>query len=621
MARIHLLGDDIINKIAAGEVIDRPASIVKELVENAIDASSDAITIELLDGGCKQIIIRDNGCGMPPEDARLAITRHATSKISSADDLFAIHSLGFRGEALAAIASVSKLSLSTFAEGEHHSGGITLSWHGGQLVEEKTWFAPSVGTVIAIEDIFYNIPVRAKFLKSPLGEFAQCFELIQAFALAHPRISFQLLHNGKTKLATFAERKRGQDDEQSLFPQPAQVNARIAQVWGEELASRLLPIVESNQFGTVQGFISPPGFEKQTAKNIVFIVNGRYVKDKVLRFGMQRGYHSHLLKGAYPQLLCFINCDPSLIDVNVHPAKTELRFQYPAEVQALLARAIRQGLRAAQWAGSDEPAPPAPEAGIPFLPSYLSSASPRPLEEKFPRLAVKPTEKPKVEFSPKFRAEGPALFVPHAPATAEIIPWASMQRIGSLFNCYVILEAQGRVLVVDQHAFHERILYERYSNDPALIKDQQPLIIPELIKLEAHALAELQNCRAELADHGFIFRLLESEEEGGVPAEEGWLEIQGVPLVVAGRDLERLFRDLLSGAQEHPLENHHRLVHHILATLACHSAVRAGEELSNTDWLALLAAAEKVDFYHNCPHGRRVFKWFSRREVEAWFDR
>jgi DNA mismatch repair protein MutL len=614
MTHIHMLSDDIINKIAAGEVIERPASIVKELVENAIDAASDAITIELLDGGCKQIIVKDNGIGMGPADVHTAIKRHATSKIAEADDLFAIHTMGFRGEALAAIAGVSMFSLSSMPRGETEPGS-SLRWRGGLLEEERSWRAPTSGTVICVEDLFYNLPVRQKFLKSPLAEFAHILELVQALALAHPDISFQLSNNGKSKLDTFAQRSR---EETSAYSEQV-LRARTAEVWGPDFATQSLYISEGNQYGTLTALISPPGLEKQTSRNTVFIVNGRFVKDKILRYGLQRGYHSHLLKGSYPQILCFLQCDPALIDVNVHPAKTELRFQYPSEVQGLLARAIRNGLRSASWTQPVVQASPRIDEELPEINQDAEvTPSNTPEDRSYSSSASKPF------FTP--RPFSPATFdldLPTPPAwknsrqplkSAMVsIRWDTLQLMGSLFSCYVFLQNDEHVLVVDQHAFHERILYERFSHDPYLTKSRQPMMIAELVQTDIHGIAMLQRNEATLREHGFDFSL----------QEEGWVEVRGVPTVVAGRDVQKLFTDLTKGgnSEEHAADQHQRQLHHLLATLACHSAVKAGEELGHTEWQALLAAAGQVDFYHNCPHGRRVFKWFSRREVEAWFDR
>lgn len=621
MASIHVLHDDIINKIAAGEVIDRPASMVKELVENAIDAASDAITIELLEGGSKQVIVRDNGQGMSPEDAHLAIKRHATSKIATADDLFAISTMGFRGEALAAIASISKFTLTTYVASTQT--GISLQWHAGELHVENPWYGPQAGTTITVDEVFYNIPVRAKFLKSPLAEYAQCYELVQAFALAHPEISFQLLHNGKIKLTTFAQKSPSSI---TGFAQ-APVRDRISEVWGKELATKLLHVHEENQFGTLHAFISPPGLEKPSSKNMVFIVNGRYVKDKVLRYGLQRGYHSHLLKGSYPQILCFLTCDPALIDVNVHPAKTELRFQYPGEVQGLLARAIRQTLRQGQWASfaaeSRGPASRAAEDETEVIPTEISfdpetlgldvpSQHQQSHGARAPQMgwSARSTPLPTKTWEP---TNPPPVAAPAAPAAAPVIAWDSLQALGSAFGCYLLFEGEDRILAVDQHAFHERILYERLSSDPSLLKAQQPLIIPEVLSLEAREIADLQHHHQELSSLGFEFTI----------ADERFVELHAVPLVVAGKNLQRVLADLLSfdPTQITSVDHHRDIVHHCLSTLACHAAIRAGETLSPTDWRALLAEAGRVDFYHNCPHGRRVFKWFSRREVEAWFDR
>jgi DNA mismatch repair protein MutL len=344
MGRVHLLEDAVINKIAAGEVVERPASVVKELVENAIDAQATAIRIELEEGGRRKIVVTDDGYGMSEEDARLAIVRHATSKISAVEDLYSVDSMGFRGEALASIASVSQFSLMT-RQGQD-SVGTRIQTDGSIDLSVTPWHGPR-GTTMAVESLFFNIPVREKFLKSPASEFAHCHELIQNIALARPEVSFTLLHNGKEYLS--APRVCEREELQGSILTEKTVRRRAAQILSQEVVDELLYVTESNQYGEVEALISPPGVEKPTGKHIATFVNRRVVKDKTLRFGIMRGYSSHLLTGKYPRVLAFMTIDPSLYDVNVHPTKEELRFQYPTEVQGLISLAIRGRIRHGDW--------------------------------------------------------------------------------------------------------------------------------------------------------------------------------------------------------------------------------------------------------------------------------
>ncbi|RZA20290.1 MAG: DNA mismatch repair endonuclease MutL, partial [Proteobacteria bacterium] len=359
MARVHLLDDELINKIAAGEVVERPASVVKELVENAIDAGAQHIRVSLKDGGRQLIEVSDDGGGLSPEDAVLALKRHTTSKLRTADDLFAVSTMGFRGEALASISSVSRFTLQSMsrelAEGirVHHEDGRTTNtpWQG------------TFGTSVTVKDLFYNVPARKTFMKTSAAEFAVCHEYIQALALAMPERGFRLLHNDKEMFSVgplpVAEGwARG---EQAL-------RLRAQAILGEEITGKLVYVQHVDRHAKVEGLISPPGLDKASAKHIFTFVNHRWVKDKVLRNGVLRGYHSHILRGKFPVALMYLDVEASLVDVNVHPAKTELRFQYGSEVASAVAMAIRDGLRQGAWSSAS----PNPSAA--FSASYSPAA-------------------------------------------------------------------------------------------------------------------------------------------------------------------------------------------------------------------------------------------------------
>ncbi|RYZ58598.1 MAG: DNA mismatch repair endonuclease MutL, partial [Proteobacteria bacterium] len=583
MARVHLLDDELINKIAAGEVVERPASVVKELVENAIDAGSQQIRVSLKDGGRQLIEISDDGLGMSPEDAVLALKRHTTSKLRSADDLFEVSTMGFRGEALASISSVSRFTLQTmsrdFKEGVRvtHEDGKTLSfpWQG------------SFGTSVTIKDLFYNVPARKSFMKTSAAEFAVCHEYLQALALALPQLGFRLLHNDKEIFSV------------SPLPVPdgwargeQALRLRTQALLGEELAAKLIYIQHQDRHVRLEALISPPGLDKGTAKHIFTFVNNRWVKDKLLRYGVLRGYHSHILRGKFPVVLMHVDMDAALVDVNVHPAKTELRFQYGTEVQASIAMAIRDGLRQGAWGSSKSnpttafsesysPAPiesqarqsasanPAAAANIPddfdlILPKYAeaekinkdeiaSFAATALREARSPNVALDlssakhvessgikrttmsfdtpaqvsdrasysagekksapiyphyPKADPSVEKKSdnKFQvAPSPAAhkavplekigapMMPRIPAPTAIplmpkpdlgifeakeisrpskaetdIPWDELKFVGAFQRCFLFFEHGDQLLVVDQHAFHERILYERLLQNPSL---------------------------------------------------------------------------------------------------------------------------------------------------------
>jgi len=614
MNRIELLDDSVIDKIAAGEVIERPASVLKELMENALDAQATSIRVELEEGGRRKILVTDNGSGLLAEDLPLAVRRHATSKLRTSEDLFCISSMGFRGEALASIASVSRLSL--LSREKHCAEGAKLETEGAQRHTIYARPAP-IGTTVQVLDLFYNVPVREKFLKTPQAEYAACLELVQALALARPDVSFVLLHNGKEKAnwpSVVSEKG------EACFAE-AVLRQRMIQVLDPQESGTFLYVTEENQYGRVVGLVSPPGVEKATVKNLWTFVNGRWVKDKAIRYGALRGYHSHLLKGQYPQAVLHVLCDPSLVDVNVHPSKTELRFQYSGEIQGVLASGIRKALRSASWAEAPEGTPltsipvSAPRAfsfqplagareGAGFRSSSSSSSRWGQGDGGFRSTTfMAPSQSPVSEG----RREQS---LPLASEAASILDWDHFAFIGTWFDCYLLFSDASRGLLIDQHAFHERILYEKLSRDQELLSKSQPLLIPHLVAFSPEEVVCFAEHQERLARYGVTYRVLEGKG----------LELTAVPAILRQQNWDALLADLLrelqSGTQE-ALTLHH----HVLATLACHSAVRAGQRLGAEEVARLRQEAHGVDFLHNCPHGRRVFKWLSRREVEAWFDR
>ncbi|NRA44451.1 MAG: DNA mismatch repair endonuclease MutL [Oligoflexales bacterium] len=656
MGRIHLLEDHIINKIAAGEVVERPASVVKELLENSLDAGSRKIDIELDDGGKKRITIRDDGSGISAEDVPLALTRHATSKIASDEDLFQVSSMGFRGEALASIASISRLSLgSRQADAEH---GVKLVISGGELeLEAHPWNGP-VGTSITIENLFYNVPAREKFLKSPNTEFSHCLELIQSLAISRPEVGFSLVHNGKEKFRTSPlQVSESQLRDHRMGEQV--LRERLREVWGAELTNNLIYIEEENQYGSLEALVSPPGVEKATSRQMLSFVNRRWVKDKTLRYGLLRGYQSHLLKGRFPVAVVLFHCDPGLVDCNVHPAKTELRFQYSGEVQGLLAMGVRNGIRGLSWVDEGSRSSSVdhgfkPGVQLSFSGGSSASTDTTPAYRKNESATlVLPTSSfkgPSPSQSPAFKgasssqssslngsspasAEGlveqqikaPSVSAPEQASLSfaasihqnqndeEAIPWDSLRFIGCYSRCYLLFEGDGRLLAIDQHAFHERILFEKLLKDKSLLLTAQPLLVPEVVDVSPQALDFLGQNEQLLHDSGFQFNKCGDDA----------IEVFAVPAILTGKSFELLFEDLakpINQCSEDELVGS-SLSHHTLSTLACHSAVRAGEDLSNDELKVLIRDARTVNFYHNCPHGRRVFRWFSKSKVEAWFDR
>ncbi len=704
MGRVQLLSEDVIKKIAAGEVVERPASVVKELVENSIDARARKISIELEDGGKKRITVSDDGCGLHAEDCLLALKRHATSKIVCPDDLFAISTLGFRGEALAAISAIADFSLVSRMKGQNEGAKVTMEGDEPLLVP----WSGHEGTSITVTNLFCKLPVRAKFLKGTDTEFSHCLELVQALALANPNIAFSLSHNGKSRFTAPAlelladSHWRGEDA----------LKARWGLLLGKEEVKQTLYVNESNEYGRWEALISAPGQDRATNKSIFNFVNGRWVKDKILNFGILRGYHSHILKGRHPQVLSFLESDPSLIDVNVHPAKMDLRFQYPAEVQGLIGFAIRRKLREASWATeiaavrdlstplrsarddgdakltrddrdkysvrsdgathsfagynntlqyeradenirnqrseeklplhrselledqSDSDLQSTQDAESSFQKQNKSDSqhdqNKRPNEtfpnkESFPNkqadedLGATHIETSLVRFSRSSTA--PSIPLP-SPLTqlidedkkqASEIQWRALKYLGTFAKCYLLFEDEHRakLLLIDQHAFHERILYERLCNEEGLLAESQSLMIPETVVLAAQHSSALREKAKLIRSAGFIVDFI----------DERMIAIKAVPTLLMNRACGEVLVQIIESISEGELSSPQHIHHQVLATLACHAAVRAGEELNYEDLKVLLRDAEQVDFFHNCPHGRRVLKWIEKNQVASWFDR
>ena len=684
MGRIHLLDDALVDKIAAGEVIERPASVVKELVENAIDAGAEAIRVELEDGGKRLIVVTDNGGGIAAEDALMALKRHATSKIKELDDLFTVMTMGFRGEALASIASVSQFTLFSRAEGA--DSGIKVERDGDGFVD-VAWNGPK-GTTVRVADLFFNVPVRKGFLKKGASEFAAASDYLTALALSMPEISFTLLHNGREQFAVKGCAAPG--DEGGIFKGEEAMRLRTQALLGEKSSQGLVYLREATKYGTIEGLLSPPGIEKPNANHMILFVNGRWVKDKTLRYGVLRGYQSHLLKGRFPVVVMYLNMDPTLVDVNVHPSKTEVRLQYAAEVQGTIAQAIRGAMRAGAWvhgSAADSPFAPPPQSAMAMMepPSAEAPADPRrsvadfdlafgresdnsavyegpkssfraPPRESVASLGMSGSCPERTPFAPKsfasagisrdqprnmevirtrrsYDIEGPSaappLILPFAEAPlpqkgsasldagpTQIPPllWSEATFLGSYASCYLLFEYAGELMIVDQHAFHERILYERLLKDRAQLTRRQPLLVPEVVELGVEAKERLLQGVDVLRTLGFELRDV---------ADTGIIEILSVPVLLVDKDMEALMQALSDAPLMAAGDGVATLdpLHDVMACIACHGAVRAGEEIDEIGLKQLLRQAGEVDFYHNCPHGRRVMRFFDKSEVAGWFDR
>ena len=647
MGFIRLLNEQLINKIAAGEVVERPSSAVKELVENCLDAGATKIHVELTDGGKKRIVVSDNGRGMDQEDALLALTRHATSKISKDEDLFNLCTMGFRGEALASIAAVSKFTLLT-STGQSDAG-VRVTSDGGAEPTVTPWQSER-GTTILIEDLFYNVPVRAKFLKTASTEYGNVLELMQSLALAWPQVSFTLVHNGKEQLNAPAVESRESDLGHKLSfiskPDDHVLRRRFSQIFKNEKETPMVFAEGDCAYGSSAAFVSAPGVERGTARDIYIFVNGRFVKDKNLRFALLRGYHSHLMKGKFPVAVVFLRVDPGLVDVNVHPNKTEVRLQFASELHSMIAMSVREELRKAEWTSLEKIRGDVPTSGLPrqASPSSLSvfsspsvqTTSPAAMKpfstrDKVPSHSFKATSSvcDAEEFADfaTIRGTGPASALFEEPLTKSAdysaapteaaIPWDELSFMGSIADCYLLFrhgsrKNGSRLLVVDQHAFHERIVFERLCNNEDLLSRSQSLLIPEELGFSLEETDALRASQELLERNGFKISFTGESDQTKV-------EVHAVPALLAKADPEALLLAFTTASQV-PASSE-GLGHDLLSTMACHAAVRAGEVLGENELKALLNEAKSVDFFHNCPHGRRVFRWWSEEQIGRWFDR
>ncbi len=648
----------LVDKIAAGEVVRGPFSILKELVENALDAGGSSIEVELEGGGVDSLIVRDNGSGISREDLPLALTRSASSKIQKAADLFELSSFGFRGEALAAISAVSKTQIySKVAEQVGGKVQLMPQTDGSAKVLCQDWNSPlaSSGTVVEVKGLFENVPARRKFLRSPRAEFLACKELLQAIAMSRPDVSFSLAHNQKPVFSVsafvgnelisrsvFGEevlRQRASE----LFP------SRAEKQWGE-----FLYLDCRSPYGTFEALLSPPGYEKATSRHMRFYVNGRVVQDKMIRAAVMRGYHSHLLQSRYPQVIIFVTVDPALVDANVHPAKQEVKFQFASQIQETLSKEIRALIRSGGWTGgtsfnrlhqpnaaslapqqsslqaqSTQLEAVRPGMSASFMSGVAAESSALSGAYSFSRPGAYAKKQSPLRFHDLMRAksqveeeaEQEARFEGTKPkdAPSDTVSWQQLTYLGCFHKCYLMFESTSGLLVVDQHAFHERILYEQLLQKDKPLGESQPHLIPAPLGLDTEDAAVFKQLIPHIEPLGFGFDVSGSD-----------ISLRASPELLQKKDLMVLFHDLLaevhagkisqeSLAQENGAEAGY--LHTLYATFACHSAVRSGEELTLEDITQLLVQAETVDFSSNCPHGRRVFKWYSPGQVGSWFDR
>lgn len=645
MAEIRLLDSNTIDKIAAGEVVERPSSVVKELVENAMDAGADAITVEIRDGGCSFIRVTDNGDGIEKDQIRKAFFRHATSKISTAEDLYHIHSLGFRGEALSSIAAVSMVELIT--KTKDSLTGIHYRLDGGVEKEFSEIGAPE-GTTMIARELFFNTPVRKKFLKTPATEGSYVSDLMEHMALSRPDVAFQFMVNGNVRFHT-----SGNGDLKEI----------IYRIYGREIAGQLLPFHAQMEGVSIDGFLGSPSVVRSNRNFEFFFVNGRYIRSPLLSKGLEAGYKAWLMQHKFPFALLHLTSDPENIDVNVHPSKMEVRFSDQPGLYAFLEEQVREAMHRREMIPDvklDEPAAgrkkgqPAPkeqkvkeeqtkretqkETVVPPMPP-VAPRKPVPAADEGrkagPEKEVSPNSEPAAR-EKKEKPEAPqpfetarrsrqlqeeeAQYTVSEAKQMELFDGKllseeaakSYQIIGQVFDTYWLVQYEERLLIIDQHAAHEKVKYE------ALVKklregqvDSQNLAPPMILNLSAMEAHTLQEYGDYFARMGF-----EIEDFGG-----NAVAVRAVPCDLYGHYEKDFLQGILDELEEEPPRGTPAIIAEKLASMACKSAVKGNMRISTKEMGALLDQLLSLENPYHCPHGRPTIITMSKYELEKKFKR
>ena len=588
MSKIVLLPEDLINKIAAGEVIERPASVIKELLENSLDAGATRITVELEESGKKRIKITDNGEGMSPEDAEKSILRHATSKIRSVEDLFSIKTLGFRGEALASIAAVSKLNITT--KQKNVLEGFALQIEAGRILSRDI-IGTEQGTTLDVQDIFFNTPARKKFLKTDAVELKHCLDVVTHYALANPAVTFKFLHNNYT-----------------LLHSPAMHDTRgtIASIYGVQTAKELLEVKYQDETIKISGFISKPYHVRNDKNQQVLFVNGRWIRNSVITNAVYEGYHSTLFVNKHPVFVLHLQLDPETIDVNVHPQKQEIKIEQKEQVAAAVSLAVKEALQSNKLM---------PTIDV-NTEQQVTFGTPIPRKEV--KTAVKYPFEPSAQTV--FAVEETAAMYDSAnvPVVAEQTQshelahekLPAMKLFGQVHKTYFLAETEGGLFYIDQHAAHERVMYELLLHQFLHGKvEVQQLLQGEVLDVSVAEKLLLEEKQAELKHLGF-----ELEYFGG-----NAFAVKTIPLVFGKVKVKELLHDLLS-----MLENKKSILEkkeEILTRMACRAAVMAGNVVTIPQMEKILEQLSKTELPFTCPHGRPTLMKVTIDELEKKFRR
>lgn len=599
---IKVLEKNVADKIAAGEVIERPISIVKELVENAVDAGADSIVVEIKNGGKSYIRVTDNGCGIPCEEAETAFLRHATSKIETAMDLNSIETLGFRGEALASVAAVTRTELIT--KTTDNKTGTRLVIHGGMVIANEQTGCPD-GTTIVVTDLFYNTPARLKFMKTDSAESGLVIDFVSQMALAYKNIKFRLINNGRILFSTLGDGNR--------------LNT-ILRVYSDVDARNMVPLDFREGGLYAEGYISTPAFSKTTRSSQIYFVNGRVVSSKVIERGVSDGYKERLFEGRYPVVYLFLQVDPHTIDVNIHPNKREVRFDEEALIINFISRAIKKSLSTKDAVV---------DAGNIFKdmdrrisPSKVYERVFEPFREKTEEYACEKTDEKQVNIKQLLSTIKNPVSSPFPEPIGEPVldiyrpqlkpfDFSELQVTGVIFDTYITAVDGHNFYLIDQHAAHERIFYERLVGEyESAVKERQPLLMPLIINL---SLAVSEN----------RFDWLDALSKMGFTIEEfgpGTFRITEIPMFMEMSEAEDFINEFIENINN-STDLSNRIVIDKLIMMSCKAAVKANDKLNSEEVNTLIKDLSYCVNPFSCPHGRPTFIKLTRYEIEKMFKR
>lgn len=585
MARIQQLSKHLINQIAAGEVIERPASVVKELAENSIDAGATKISIEI-NNDCRDIRVADNGCGIHPDDIMLAFSKHATSKIASDDDLFDIHTLGFRGEALASIISISKLTCTTRTV--DFENGTKVKCENSEVKQTETGCA--VGTIMDIKDLFYNIPARLKFLKSPNTEFSYIQELVQSLALAHPECSLELKKNGKTMLKTSAQNNLLQT---------------IKEVYSSDVISNLKEVLKTDNLSglKISGYVSTPDYTRSSKKSYHIYINSRTVKCSVFQKAIDTAYKSLIANGKYPFVVLNLEIPPADVDVNVHPTKKEVRYKNTNQIFNFIYTSIQAGL--ANYVERQQPQQPVIQRDniVDFVQPKLESSGEIFFDKQDDTVYVSDKlmeQETDIIEQKNENTEQRQFFVP-----VEKEPEPEENIVGQYKNTYILIEKDDGLEIVDQHIAEERYIYEKLMSEKNIVS--QMLFVSDVVPVSSSEAELIKENIDKFEKFGYGIEFLKDNE----------LIFRKVPQMIAKVNPKEILADILENIDG----NIDRLEEKILITTSCKASVKAGTKLSTWQMQEIIKKWRTTKMPYTCPHGRPIVKFFPHKEIASFFQR